>query len=201
MGSQALPANLLQRGLLSPRVHRSWQEPAPVRAYRRVTASFRHPPALAWCPFHGLQVEICSTMDLHGLQRHSLPHQGLLHGLQGNLCSGVWSTSCPSFFTDLGVCRVVFLTLSHSFLSTAVPQQVFPLLKYLIIEALPPSLTGLALASGGLVLELAGTGSIRQGGSFSQLLMEATPIATLLTKPHAANPYIRSMGSAHNEHS
>jgi len=30
-GSQALPASLLRRGLLSPRVHRSWQEPAPAR--------------------------------------------------------------------------------------------------------------------------------------------------------------------------
>ncbi|KAK4829372.1 hypothetical protein QYF61_003495 [Mycteria americana] len=39
---------------------------------------------------HRLQVDIC--MDLHGLH----------HGLQGNLCSGAWSTSSPSFFTDLG---------------------------------------------------------------------------------------------------
>jgi len=30
-GSQALPANLLQQGLLSPRGHRSWQEPTPVQ--------------------------------------------------------------------------------------------------------------------------------------------------------------------------
>jgi len=67
-GSQALPANLLQRGLLSPWVRRSCQEPAPVRAPHGVTASFRHPPALVWGPFHRLQVEICSTMDLHGLQ-------------------------------------------------------------------------------------------------------------------------------------
>jgi len=44
---------------------------------------------------HGLQVDICSTVDLHGLQGHSLPHHGLLYGLQGNLCSGAWSTSYP----------------------------------------------------------------------------------------------------------
>jgi len=50
MGSQALPANLLQRGLPSPRGHRSWQKPAPVRAAHGVTASFRHPPAPAWGP-------------------------------------------------------------------------------------------------------------------------------------------------------
>jgi len=59
---------------------------------------------------HGLQVDICSTVDLHELQEDSLPHHGLLHGLQGNLCSGTWSTSSPSFFTALGVCRIVSLT-------------------------------------------------------------------------------------------
>jgi len=47
-GSQALPANLLCCGLLSPWVHGSWQEPAPARASYGVTASFRHISALAW---------------------------------------------------------------------------------------------------------------------------------------------------------
>ena len=42
---------------------------------------------------HRLQVDICSTVNLHGLQGDSLPHHGLHHGLQGNLCSGAWSTS------------------------------------------------------------------------------------------------------------
>ncbi|KAK4824229.1 LOW QUALITY PROTEIN: hypothetical protein QYF61_012203 [Mycteria americana] len=50
---------------------------------------------------HGLQVDLCSTMDLHGLQGDSLPHHGLHQGPQGNLCSRAWSTSSPSFFTDL----------------------------------------------------------------------------------------------------
>jgi len=76
-GSQALPANLLWRGLLSPLVRRSWQEPAPARAPHEYTASFRDPPALVWGPFHELQVEICSTVDLHGLQGDSLPHHSL----------------------------------------------------------------------------------------------------------------------------
>jgi len=40
--SQALPANLLQRGLLSPWLHRSCQKPAPAWTLHRVTASFRH---------------------------------------------------------------------------------------------------------------------------------------------------------------
>jgi len=89
---------------------------------------------------------------------------------KGRLCSGVWSTSSPSFFTDLGVCRVVSLTLSHSSLLTALLPQFFPLLKYVITEALPLSLIGLALTSGGSVLEPAGTGFITHGGacSFSQ---------------------------------
>jgi len=50
-GSQILPEILLQCGLLSPRVHGSCQEHAPVWALHGVTASFRaHPPALAWGP-------------------------------------------------------------------------------------------------------------------------------------------------------
>jgi len=126
-GSQALPANLLQRGLHSPQVHGSWQVPAPVQAPHGITASLRHPPALAWGPIQGLQVEICSTLDLHGLQGNNLPHHGLHHELQGKgLCSGILSTSSPSFFTDLGVCRVVSLTSSHSPLLTAnSPQRFF----------------------------------------------------------------------------
>jgi len=49
-------------------------------------------------------------------------------------------------------------------------------------------LTGLALAISGFVLELAGVGSVRHGGSFSHLLTEATLIAPLLPKPCHANP-------------
>jgi len=88
------------------------------------------------------------------------------------------------------VSAVVSLTLSHSSLSTAVSLQFFflPLLKYVITEALPPSLIGLALASGRSILEPAGTGFIRHGGRFLQLLTEATTIAPPLPKPCHANP-------------
>jgi len=65
--------------------------------------------------------------------------------------------------------------LSHSSLFTAISPQFFflPFLNYVIPEALPPwliglALIGLALASSGSVLELAGSGFIRHGGSFSQ---------------------------------
>jgi len=119
-------SKLLWHGLLSTRVHRSWKDPAPVWAPHRVTASFGHPPAPAWGPFHGLQVEICSTVAFHGLQGDSLPHRGLHHELQGKtLWSGISSNTCPSFFTDLGVCRVVSLSLSNSSTSTAVSLQFF----------------------------------------------------------------------------
>jgi len=126
-GSQALPANLLRRGLLSPWVRRWCQEPAPARGPHGVTASFRHPPAPVWVPFHGLQVDICSTVDLHELKGNNLPHHGLHHKLQGKaLCSVILGTSSPcSFFFDLGVCRVVSLTLFHSSLYTVVSSPPF----------------------------------------------------------------------------
>jgi len=50
MGPQILPANLHERGLLFPRIHRSCQDPAPAQAPHRITASFWHPPALVWDP-------------------------------------------------------------------------------------------------------------------------------------------------------
>jgi len=112
-GSQVLPANLLQLGLLSPQAYRSSQKPAPLTALHGVTTSFGHPPALVWGP-PWLQLQICSTVDLHGLRWDSLPHHGLLQKLQGNFCSSGWSTFFPSSFTDLVQSRLshVFLVLS-----------------------------------------------------------------------------------------
>ena len=72
-------------------------------------------------------VDSYSAMVLHGPQGDNVHHHGLHHRLQGNLCSGTWSTSSPSFFTDLGVCRVVSLTYCHSSLPAAVAHQCFPL--------------------------------------------------------------------------
>jgi len=111
-------------------------------------------------------------------------------GCKGKISALVSQAPPPlSFFTDLGVCRVVSLTSSHSSLFTAVSLHgFFPLLKYVITEALPLSLIGLALASGGSILEPAGTGFIRHGGSFLQLLTEATSITpcyqNLATQTH-----------------
>ncbi|KAK4827475.1 hypothetical protein QYF61_018711, partial [Mycteria americana] len=115
----------------------SCQEPAPAWASHGATASFGHTHLLQHGVLHGLQVDICSTVDLHGLQGDSLPHHGLHQGLQGNLCSSPWSTSSPSFFTDLGGCRAVALTYSHCSLRLLLHSNFFPLLKHVITEALP----------------------------------------------------------------
>jgi len=201
MGSQALPANLLQRGLLSPRVCRSCQEPAPAWAAHKVTASFGHPPAPAWGP----------PLAAGGYLLHRGPPW-----TAGGQPASPWSSSraagecllqClerlpPSFFTDLGVCRVISLKYFHSSVSTDVPQHVFPLLKYVIPEALP-SLIGSALASSWSVLELAGTGSVRHGENFWHLLREAIPVAPLLPKPCHRSPQQRGrigILQLHKEH-
>jgi len=47
---------------------------------------------------------------------------------------------------------------------------------------------GLALASGGSILEPAGIGSVGHRGSFQQLLTEAITVAPLLPKPCHSNP-------------
>jgi len=102
-------------------------------------------------------------MVLCGLKGSNLLHHGLLHRLQGNLCSGTWSTSSPSFLADLGVYRVVYLTFFSLLFPTAAVQRFLPCLNYVIAEAPPVSLMGSALASGGSVLEPAGTGSVQHG--------------------------------------
>ena len=165
-------SKVLRHGLLSPQGHRSCQEPAPVQAPHGVTA-FLECVRLLWLgALHRLQVCISSTMDLHGLQGDSLPHYGLHHELRGNLCSGTWSTSSPFFFTDIGVCRVVALTYSYSFLLAAVGASgfFFPLLRYVNTEVLLPWLMDSTLASGVSILELAMILSDMEeaSGSFSQ---------------------------------
>jgi len=63
-----------------------------------------------------------------------------------------------------------------------------PLLKYVITEALPPSLTGLALGSGRPVLEPAGTGFYQTWGKLLAASHRSHPIAPPLPKPCHANP-------------
>ncbi|KAK4810725.1 hypothetical protein QYF61_007699 [Mycteria americana] len=65
----------------SPWGHRSCQEPAPACTLHGVTTSFRCIHLLGHEVLHGLQVDICSTVDFHGLQGDNLHHHGLHHWL------------------------------------------------------------------------------------------------------------------------
>lgn len=81
-----------------------------------------------------LQTSPCSSMGFStGCKGYSLPHHRLLQGLQGNLCSGAWSTTSSS--TGLGACGVVSLTFL--LLSPPAAVQFFPVfLKYVLPEVL-----------------------------------------------------------------
>lgn len=77
--------------------------------------------------------DFCTSIDLHGLQGHILPHPYLHHRLQG---SSIWSTSSLSF-TDL-VCRTLLYCWSHSdFVGFGVFFCLFPPLKYSTTEVFP----------------------------------------------------------------
>jgi len=170
-GSQVLPANLLQHGLLSPWVRRTWQEPAPAQAPHGVTASFRHPPAPAWGLFHGLQVDIHSPwtfMDCRGTACLTMVFITSCRGRHSALTFRTPSPPSPSSLTLVSA----ELLLSHRptplYPAVSLLSFFLPFLKDVITEVLPPSLIGLALGSGGSILEPAGTAFIRHGGSFSQ---------------------------------
>ena len=150
------------------------EQTAPAWVPHAVTGPARI-PAPAWAPLHGIKdparnlpqsrlskdcrLDIYSTVDHYRTQEINVCHYSLHHSLLENLCSGAWSTSSPSFFTDLGMCRVVSVTYDHSSLP-AVVQQLFPLFKCIITEALPTSLIGSALASAGSVLKPIETSSV-----------------------------------------
>lgn len=126
---------------------------APGWSFHRVTDSFGHPPAPAWAPpqASGVSLFPCGSPGAVGAQQ---PHHGLQHG---NLCSGTWSSSWPSFLIDWSF-QCCF---SH----------VFSLLSP--AAALPPSLLGSALASP-VSLSAAGISSPGHRGIFWQCPTEAT---------------------------
>lgn len=123
--------------------------------------------------------------DFHGLQRHRCLTMAFITDCKG--ISAVAPRAPPhiSFLVQFGVCIAAPLTYSHSSLHLQLQgvlsfQTVTPAMP-------PPSLLGSALASDMSVLELAGTGSVRPGRSFWQLLKKSTPVAPLLPKPcHAS---------------
>lgn len=101
----------------------------------------------------------------------------ILCGLQGNLCSGVWSTS---LVTDLGACRVVSLAFPHSSLSQLLHSNFS--LSHVIPEAPSTFLMVSALANSGPILEMPETGSVWCGGSHLSLFTKPTS-AVLLHPP------------------
>jgi len=86
--------------------------------------------------------------------------QGCLLRHFGHLLPPPSSLTLVSAELFLSHCHIVSLPSIHCHFSCRV---FFPFLKYVITEALPPSLIGLALASSGSILEPAGTGFIRHG--------------------------------------
>lgn len=121
-----------------------------------------------------LSTHLCCCFLLTGWTPHTLP-------LQGNLCSGTWSPS-----DCLQGCFSHILSLLPL---AAVVQQIFPLLECVIPEALPPSLMGSALASGGSILESAGIGFTGHGGSFQKLLTKASPVVPFSQNPATQRQY------------
>lgn len=89
-----------------------------------------YPPALAGV-FHRLSVIICSKGVLHEVQEDNLCHHCPPRGLQGNLCSGTWGISSPSFFPNLDFFGIVY--------------HIFSLFSSLLCRGLYPFLNKLSL--------------------------------------------------------
>jgi len=134
---------------------------------------------LLWWVFHGLQVAICSTVDLHGLQGHCPSHHGLFHRLQGNLCSGAWRTSFPP--SSLTLVSAEFLSDSLTPLFDYSCAGFFPFLKYIVTDGLSHGQRWVCLGDSGI-------GFIGHRGSFEKLFTEATSVTPPLPKLCHANP-------------
>lgn len=160
MVTQVLPAKLLQHGLLS------FGFTGPTRSELQY-CFLLWSPSLLWA-------SSCSDVGSPmGCRWISLPQWTSM------LCSGVWNTSCPSFCIHFGICSTVILPCSYSHLPAAiafffVPLNMLSPIKSVIPPVLLLSLLGSALASCGAILEPSDVGSHGHGGSFWQLLMEAS---------------------------
>lgn len=114
---QSFRDRLQQHG--SPRGCSSYKTSGSTTGFPWVAASFRaHSRSPAWG--HSWTVNMFSNMVHHALQGDSLLQHGTLEAAGEHLCSSAWNTSSPSFFTNLGVCRVVSFTFYHFFLPAAV---------------------------------------------------------------------------------
>jgi len=108
-----------------------------------------HPQCTSTCssmgPSMGSRVDICSSMVLHGLQGYNLLDHGLLHGLQGNLCSSTWSAASPSLIlVSAGLFHTVFFFPLIPLLFLV----LMPFLKSVFPETSPSWLSGSAVPCG-----------------------------------------------------
>jgi len=127
-GSQVLPANLLQSGLLSP-----W-------GYSLLRASTcSSVGSCMGCRW--ISAPLWTSMGCRGTASLTMVFSMGCRGISALSLLSPWTTNFPSFFTDLRVCRVVLLTCSHSSVSHC---SFFLLLTYVIPEVLPSLLQNLA---------------------------------------------------------
>jgi len=144
-----------------------------------VAASLRTcPPALAWGP-----PQAAGRYLLH----HGLPwaagrqpaYHGLVHGLQGNFCSGAWGTSSLSFLTNLVVCKgfspILLIPVSQLLCSVLYP--FFNMLS-----------RGLISSADGLSRVRRWASCVQHGGSCWAFLTEATPTASPLPTSCRVHP-------------
>lgn len=118
-------------------------------------------------------MDICSIVDLSGLQGHKLFHHVFSTRFE-NLCSSTWITFSPLLLT------LVSAGLTLSSLSQLLLDDFFlPSLDYVITGALLLLLFSSALASSESVLQPSESGSLWDGRSFWKLT-EANPVAPLL---------------------
>lgn len=117
MGSQVLQAHLLQQSPLSMG-HISYKEPALARGLPMAS----QPPLgfhqLLCSILHGIQINLCSTVDFQRLQGHSCLTVIFTTGSRGMSATAPGTPPFPTF-TDPDVCSFVFHIFSLFSLATA----------------------------------------------------------------------------------
>lgn len=149
-----------------------------------VCYSFQEPTVSPW--HHRL---LWAALLQHGASPWAtgaeLPH----HGLQGNLCSGIWSTSSPCFSTDLSVCRTVALTCSLSplwlKLHNNFPPSIFLVPRHYCHHRWPQPWPAGGPSWSWLALALLDTGDVS-----SSFLQKVSSVAPLLSKSCHVTKYI-----------
>lgn len=96
------------------RYRQQWSRLLSPWASHRIMASSKASICSGMGLLQGLQVNLCIPHEPLWAAGAQLLQHGLYHGLQSDPSSGTWSTSYPSFSTDLGVWRDDLLTCSYS---------------------------------------------------------------------------------------